>query len=213
MENTAILQNQLLVVAEDESKEISTADGKSDAYLVNLVLAKEEQAAFEEIFNRHKKSVTIVARRYFREPQKIEEIVQISFTKAYFELKNFRGENEFSLASWLGKIAINTCLDAIKKNKRKPEDLLCEFTETESEIIFARLTSADNAENKLIKRDLAEKLLSQLPLADRALLQMLFVEEMSVSEIADLTGKSRANIKVRSFRARAALKKILRKFL
>ena len=183
MESTAILQNQLLTeAAENKSAEISLVAGRSDAHLVELILAGEDQTAFREIFERHKRFVAMVARRYFREPDKIEEIVQISFTKAYFELKEFRGENEFSLASWLSKITINSCLDAIKKNKRQPESLLCEFTEIESENLFAKLSCGEKVENNLIERDLAEKLLSQLPAADRALLQMLFVEEMSVSK-------------------------------
>lgn len=213
MENTAILNNQIIALsAEIESGQVEISVEKSDSQLVSLVLAGDE-TAFEDIFEHYKRYAAIVAGRYFREPEKIEEIVQISFTKAFFDLRKFRGKNEFSLASWLGKIVVNACLDAIKKSKRKPETLLCEFTENESEILFSKLSGACDVENILVERDLAEKLLSQLPVADRALMQMIFVEEMSVKEIAEMTGKSRANIKVRAFRARAALRKIMRKFL
>lgn len=102
---------------------------------MSLVLAGDE-SAFEEIFEKHKRIVAIVAARYFRQPPQIEEIIQIAFAKAYFELKNFRGKNDFSLASWLAKITANACLDAIKKSKRKPENLLSEFSEDEKNINY-----------------------------------------------------------------------------
>lgn len=213
MENSISWQNKFSIVRKKtENVQSEICVKQTDMQLVSLVLTGNE-AAFEEIFERHKRLVAIFAARYFRQPQQIEEIIQITFTKAYFELKSFRGKNDFSLPGWLGKIASNVCLDAIKKNKRKPENFLSEFSENEGENLFALLKNNGNIENDLVGRDLAEKLLAKLPPSDRALLQMLFVEEMSVAEVAEITGHSKANIKIRTFRARRALRKILEKFL
>ncbi len=90
----------------------------SDKQLVELVLSGSE-TAFEQIFDRYKRLTASIAGRYFRRPDQIEEIMQISFAKAYFDLKSFRGANDFSLAKWLGRITTNACLDALRNQKAK----------------------------------------------------------------------------------------------
>ena len=214
MDYPATWQNDILIArSENESAKIVVCAGMTDKQLVELVLAGEE-TAFEQLFDRYKRLVAAIASRYFQRPEQIEEIIQISFTKVYFELKNFRGERDFSLTSWLGRVTTNVCLDTLRSRKRKPENLICELSADETEILFADARQNDKtAESLLVERDLAEKLLSRLPAEDRAILQMLYEKEMSIGEVADATGWSRSKIKVRAFRARRALRKILRKFV
>lgn len=212
MDYPATWQNEILMPL-DESGEREFCRETTDGQLAELVLTGDE-SAFRQLFDRHKRLVAAVAARYFRRPEQIEEIIQISFTKMYFELKNFRGVHEFSLAGWLARIATNVCLDALRNQKRKPENLVCELSGEETEFLFAeRGDDGRTTENLLIERDLAEKLLSQLAAEDRALLQMLYEEEMTVGEVARATGWSSSKIKVRAHRARGALRKILKKFL
>lgn len=197
----------------DTQPEIPNSAEKSDAKLIELVLSGDE-TAFENLFDRYKRLVASIANRYFSQTETIEEIIQISFAKAFFELKEFRGNFDASFASWIGRIATNACLDALRLQKRKPENLWCEFTETETEAIFAGVfNNGKTAEHLLVERDLAEKLLSRLSAEDRAVLQMLDAEEMSVREVSEITGWSIPKTKIRAFRARKALRKILRKFL
>lgn len=207
-------QNEILMpCAETKSAEIAACLEKTDRQLIELVLTGEE-TAFEQIFERYKRLVAVVASRYFQRPEEIEEIIQISFAKVYFELGNFRGSFDFSLASWLARITTNACLDTLRNQKRKPENLICELSDADAEILFADVQPKNKTtENLLIERDLAEKLLSKLPAEDRAILQMIYEEEMSIREVADATGWSSSKIKVRAHRARAVLRKIIRKFV
>ncbi|MGI8470541.1 MAG: RNA polymerase sigma factor [Pyrinomonadaceae bacterium] len=213
MSDSTIWQNELLIPRIENSAAAFT-DGtqRADYQLIKLVLAGDE-IAFEQMFDKYKRLVAVIAARYFSRPEQIEEVIQISFARVYFELKNFRGEYNFSLASWLGKITTNICLDILKKQRRKPENLWCELSETEKETLLADLKSSSETEENLIGRDLAEKLLAHLPNADRALLQMLYAEEMSVNQVSEITGWSISKIKVRAYRARKSLRKVLRKFL
>jgi RNA polymerase sigma-70 factor (ECF subfamily) len=200
-------------MARPEDGDAVVSNEKTDAKLVEMVLSGDE-TAFENLFERYKRLVASIAARYFRNPEQIDEIIQISFAQAFFQLRYFRGAQDFSFAGWLGKIATNACLDALRSQKRKPENLMCDFSEPETEILFAAASNGEKtAENSLVERDLAEKLLSHLAAEDRAILQMLDAEEMSVSEISEITGWSNSKIKVRAFRARNALRKVLRKFL
>src|SRR3954464_8822049 len=92
-----------ILVTQSERSEKSLYAARTDRQLVDLTLTGDE-SAFECIFERHKRHVAMVAGRYFQRPQDIEEIVQASFIKAYYELGSFRGLNDFSLVSWLGRI-------------------------------------------------------------------------------------------------------------
>jgi len=186
---------------------------RTDSQLIELVLAGDE-TAFEQIFDRHKRHVARTAARYFQRPEQIEEIIQIAFAKAFVELSKFRGEHELSLPSWLGRIAANACLDTIRSQKRKPEDLQCELSSGEAETILDLAASSEvSTEQSLISRDLSQKLLAHLPDDDRALLHLLYVDEMSVADIGGLLGWSVSKVKIRAWRARHRLRKVLKKYV
>jgi len=202
-----------LVRPEREDTAISVSAEMSDRFLINSLLAGDE-AAFELIFERYKRLVASIAGRFFRQAEQIEEIIQITFSKAYFEIERFRGDNDMSLGSWLGRIAANACLDVLRAQKRKPENLICELTEDEStSLLDFAAHDGGHSEKSHIDRDLAEKLLSKLAAEDRVVLQLLHAEEMSVTEIAEIMNWSRSKVKLRAWRARNALRKVLKKYL
>lgn len=186
---------------------------RSDPQLIELILAGD-QTAFEQLFDRHKRLVARTAARYFQRPELIEEIIQISFAKAYLELAKFRGEHSFSFPSWIGRIAANACLDSIRTQKRKPEDLQCELSDGETQSIIDLIAHTDaSPEEALVNRDLTNKLLARLPVEDRALLHMMYVDEMSIAEIGEFFGWSISKVKIKAWRARNGLRKVLRRYL
>jgi RNA polymerase sigma-70 factor (ECF subfamily) len=187
----------------------------SDVELVARVQAGEEEA-FEELFNRHKRRVALVAGRFFRQREQAEEIVQESFTKAYFALGDFANQQENSFASWIARIAFNACYDELRRMKRRPESSLSEISEEDNAWLKEQLltdTRGQDVESEAITRDLADKLLSRLSPEDRMVLVMLDMEGMSVSEIAKSTRWSISKVKVRAHRARASLRRVLARFL
>ena len=208
------LQNESLINrVDDETGESAVRVSRSDRQLIELVLSGDEYA-FEQIFDRHKRLVAVVASRYFRRPEQIEEIIQISFAKAFVELAKFRGLHDLSLASWLARITANACFDTLRNQKRKPENLCCDLTEGELETLGGIASDTErDAEQSVLDRDLTEKLLSRLPDDDRGLLQMLYAEEMSVAEIAEVTGWSQSKVKIKAWRARNSMRRVLRNLL
>jgi RNA polymerase sigma-70 factor (ECF subfamily) len=193
----------------------SAAHEPSDVELVTRTRGGEE-AAFEELFNRHKRRVALIAGRFFRQREQVEEIVQESFTKAFFALHDFANQQENSFASWVARIAFNTCYDELRRLKRRPEGSLSEVSEEESTWLAEQLlvdTRAPDIESAAVTRDLAEKLLARLSPEDRLVLVMLEAEGMSVAEIARTTKWSVSKVKVRAHRARAALRRVLSRFL
>lgn len=186
---------------------------RTDRQLVDVVLAGDE-TAFEQLFDRHKHTVVKLAGRYFRGPEEAEEILQITFAKAFVELEKFRGNHEFSFPGWLRRIAVNACIDVLRSRKRKPEDLYCELNDAETAAIATISASGKrSSEIVLSDRDLIDKLLSHLDAEDRAILQMLYTEEMSVAEIGKVFGWSVSKVKIRAWRSRRSLRKVLAKYM
>lgn len=194
---------------------VEQTDEPSDVALVNQARTGDE-VAFEELFNRHRRRVSLIASRFFRQREQIEEIVQESFTKAYFALSDFSNTQENSFASWLARISFNACYDELRRLKRRPESTLSDVSEEESvwlkKHLFANEAGRD-IESAAVSRDLAAKLLARLSPEDRLVLVMLDAEGMSVAEIAKLMKWSSPKVKVRAHRARASLRRVLKKFL
>ena len=190
-----------------------SADEPTDDALVAAATDGHEDA-FEKLFERHRRQVARIASRFFAQREQIEEIIQDSFTKVYFALNTYHGTHAASFKAWLSQITINCCYDQLRRMRRRPEHPLSEIVENEASHISVQLraTSA-NIEGALVSRDLALKLLSRLSAEDRLVLTLLDVEGFSVAEIAAMTSWSVSKVKVRAHRARAHLRRILRKFV
>ncbi len=213
MSTTALQDETLLTRIDEEMSGRHVRAELTDRQLVESALGGSEEA-FEQIFDRYKRIVAINAARFFRRPEQIEEIIQITFARAFSDLTRFRGEHEASLGSWLTRIAANASLDMIRSQRRRPENLNCELSSEEAGTLLDCASNGEQtAEERLAIRDLSEKLLARLAEADRALLQMLHYDEMSISEIAALLGWSRSKVKIRAWRARNALRRILNQYL
>jgi RNA polymerase sigma-70 factor, ECF subfamily len=188
----------------------------TDTELVERVRASGDESAFEMLFNRHRRRVGLIAGRFFRQREQIEEIVQESFTKAYFALSDFSNQQEASFAAWMARITYNSCYDELRRMKRRQESALSEVSEEETEWLKEALRAEEaggDIESVAVTRDLTHKLLARLSAEDRLVLVMLDAEELSVAEIAELTGWSVSKVKVRAHRARASLRKVLKRFL
>jgi RNA polymerase sigma-70 factor, ECF subfamily len=188
----------------------------ADAELVTRARAGDDDA-FEQLFNRHKRRVALIASRFFKSVEQVEEIVQESFMKAYFALESFSSPQETAFASWLARIAFNACYDELRRTQRRPENRASDLSEEDESSLRERLpglvAAQPETEAALIDRDLAAKLLSRLRPEDRLVLVMLDVEELSVAEAAEQTGWSVSKVKVRAHRARAQLRRVLGKLL
>src|ERR671926_677955 len=97
---------------------LQPAPDLADAELAARARAGDE-SAFEELFRRHRRRVALIAARFFRRREQVEEVVQESFTKAYFALAEFGGGRDASFAAWLARIALNVCYDELRRQKRR----------------------------------------------------------------------------------------------
>jgi RNA polymerase sigma-70 factor (ECF subfamily) len=174
--------------------------------------AAGDETAFALLFERHRRLVARLAYRFFSRREEVEEVIQESFTAAYCALGAYQGGRERSFTAWLSRITIYACYNELRRRRRGASAL----SEEEAETLAAALRDegAEGAvERAAISRDLAAKLLARLRPDDRLVLTLLNVEGLSVAETAELTGWSPAKVKMRAHRARAALRKVLHRFL
>lgn len=137
-----------------------------------------------------------------------EDLAQEVFMKVFTRLGQFQGAVPFP--HWVSRIAVTTCIDHLRAQKRRPEFRWADLSENEAEVLDAVLTSENDvsANDALAARELVNKLLEQLKPDDQLVIRMLDLEQKTLIEISELTGWSTTLIKVRAFRARRKLQKL-----
>lgn len=166
---------------------------------------------FAELVQRYNQRVFRIVRGYLREEQDVKDVMQSSYLKAFENLKQFRGEAQFS--TWLTRIAIN---EALKKgNRQKDISDLNDVTDARNGDQNNRIETSD-PEAKMIQDDMnqhLEKAIDTLPPKYRSVLIMRKIEQMSTKETANTLGISRTNVKVRLHRAKKMLRNELTNML
>ena len=181
----------------------------TEAELIAAVL-KGDTASFEPLVSKYSPRVFATARRYARRESEVEDIVQEVWAKAFQKLSGFRGEAPFE--HWLMRMAVRTCYDFLRGHQRNRETSFSELSEPENDWLERFVTAPESAETDAdAARQLVERVLEQLSPPARLVITLLEIEDRSVKEISKLTGWSVPLVKVRAFRARAEMRKILAK--
>ena len=158
-----------------------------------------DKDSYERLVRRYEIQITKLMWRFSRNPAVCEELVQEVFVEAYFSLKSYRGRAPF--LHWLRKIGARVGYRFWKEQeKRKNHISLTDFDVIEKEEIDA-IDSQTAAE-------ILHSLLARLPQADRLILTLMYFEQKSTREIAEMVGWNRAMVKMRALRARKKLKTI-----
>jgi RNA polymerase sigma-70 factor (ECF subfamily) len=180
---------------------------RTEAELIAAVL-RGDTASFEPLVKKFSPRVFATARRYARRESEVEDIAQEVWLKAFDKLGTFRGEAPFE--HWLMRLTVRTCYDFLRGHQRNRESSFSDLSEPENDWLERFVTApeavSDHADAaKLLVQRLLEKLSPQA----RLIITLLEIEDRPVKEIAGLTGWSVPLVKVRAFRARGEMRKIL----
>jgi RNA polymerase sigma-70 factor (ECF subfamily) len=182
---------------------------KPDEELIAEVLAGQTDS-FSELAGRHRQRVERLCRRFFSDEEMARDIAQESFIRAFTALASYRAEMPFG--GWLRAIVVNLCYDELRRRRRRPEELVGDFSAPE--VQWMQLVNGATPEQLVGEAgerresyNLAHRLLDTLKPEDRMVMVLKESEELSVSEIAQTLGWSEAKVKIRAFRARQALRK------
>jgi RNA polymerase sigma factor (sigma-70 family) len=170
--------------------------------LIDRILAGET-TVFAGLVDRYKSYVFTIAFKVLQVRPEAEEAAQDVFIKAFQGLKGFNKQSKFS--TWLYRIAFNTAITYKRKHKVQLQS-----------IEHSTLQHGHEGEGALEKTDRVKYLhlaLSKLNEADRIALTLFYLNELSLEEIASITGMQANTIKVRVHRARLRMAEELRNIL
>ncbi|MEA2014614.1 MAG: RNA polymerase sigma factor [Thermodesulfobacteriota bacterium] len=170
-----------------------------------------ETDAFAHILTRYKEYVMGIVSRHVPYDQ-VEETAHDAFIRAYQSLPTFKQESGFKY--WLSSITVRTCYDFWRQRYRSKEVSMSSLTEKHQQWLENVISdTSDRAfdEHGLRKeaREILDWALAKLSAEDRMVLELVYLEGLTVKEAADLLGWTTANVKVRSFRSRIKLRKLL----
>jgi RNA polymerase sigma-70 factor (ECF subfamily) len=162
---------------------------------------------FEALVKRHREQVFAIAYRVMGEAQEAEDQTQEVFIKVYRSIKRFRGEAAFS--TWIYRIAVNTCLDALSKQQRRPQRVETDIAEAEEAQCPIRTAARaePTPEQATLRRELIKCIhdtMMALQDKERLILTLRDVQGMEYRKIADVLNVRIGAVKMRIHRARLA---------
>ena len=169
---------------------------------------QRDQVAARQLVEHLYPLVSRIVRSHLPRRVAEEDLTQDIFLKMFTRLEQYQGNVPFP--HWVSRIAVTTCIDQLRAQKRRPEFRWADLSENEAEVLSNVMTDERDVlpGDALAARELVQKLLAQLKPDDRLVIQLLDLEQKTIAEISGLTGWNQTLVKVRAFRARRKLQKL-----
>jgi RNA polymerase sigma-70 factor (ECF subfamily) len=181
------------------SMPMTSGNTNADVDLVERYLAGD-MTAFDELMIRYERQIYRVCYRFVENREDAMDLAQEVFIKAFEHLAGFRKES--SLKTWLYRIAMNHCINHVKKQSH-------EFVEVTENIGQVRASVQSHLEERE-QREHFRRLVKQLPPKQKAILELRINEQLSYEEIASISGRSVSTIKASVFFALEKLRKLVK---
>ncbi len=178
----------------------------SDAELITKSISGGEDG-FEELVSRYQRPIVSYVYRMLNDYDASLDVTQEVFIKVYKSLERYSSEYKFS--TWLYRIAHNAAIDHIRRNSKKLQSLETENQDGtyELQLESPRPTPEQDQEQKEWRVEI-EAVIKCLPAVYRELIVLRHSQDMSYSEIAEITNLPLGTVKNRLFRAREMMREI-----
>jgi len=166
-----------------------------------------DKEAFAWLVDKYQNMIYTVCLRMLTSEADAEEATQDVFVKAYRYLDSFQEKSKFS--TWLYRIAYNQCISEIRK-KVKLIDLVDDVPDdevNESDLNGLNLIAAEERSKYL------QIAIESLPETDGVVVTLFYYEELSLEEIAEVTGLTNSNIRIKLHRSRKKMYQVIKECL
>ncbi|MEA1902807.1 MAG: sigma-70 family RNA polymerase sigma factor [Actinomycetota bacterium] len=170
-----------------------------DAELLARVVAGDHEA-FNEIMRSHEDRVFSVCLRIMGNREHALDATQETFLTVFRKAEQFKGDS--ALGTWIYRIAVNTCYDLLRKQKRRPSEPMPEHFEPADH-------SAEEEVEAAALRPEIRRALGSIPPEFRSAVVLADIEGMSLLDTAQILGVPVGTVKSRVFRGRRLLAKQL----
>jgi RNA polymerase sigma factor (sigma-70 family) len=168
----------------------------SDQQIIKLC-ARHDRKAQQELYDKYSHLLLGVCLRYSGDKAEAEDILQESFLKIFFNIKDFKGLGCFT--GWLRKVTVNTAITHYHKN------LKYRYNVDIDEYVSAE-TGSSGFEEDFFTSDELFRVLNELPAGFRMVFNLYAVEGYKHKEIAEMLGIDINTSKSQYSRAKAAIR-------
>ena len=196
-----------------ELKNCTTDKAQRDALLVKDALENGSQKAYSDLMRYYRDPLYFTLLKMMKNPYDAEDLTIEAFGKAFKNLEKYTTEYAFS--TWLFKIAINNCIDYMRRKNTSPQCVDEDFYVFENSCTH---DATDNhimtQEEHIIQKERAQMMhwaVDQLRPKYRTLIELRYFQELSYEEISKELNISMSNVKIQLFRAKYMLSAIMEK--
>jgi RNA polymerase sigma-70 factor (ECF subfamily) len=148
---------------------------------------KSDLTCFDQVFRNQKSKVTDYIRRYIRDADLVEDILQETFLKVFQSLKENKYTDNGKFLSWVMRIAHNLIIDHFRSKKQMNT---ISNDNCEADLFNLKIFAEDNIEDKMIKRQIhldVRTIVNHLPEDQKEVIVLRFYNGLSFKEIAEIT--------------------------
>ncbi|HLP93016.1 MAG TPA: sigma-70 family RNA polymerase sigma factor [Saprospiraceae bacterium] len=178
------------------TRKTSTSAALSDSQLIALYLRDQDARYFSQLYRRYAGKVFAKCISMLADHGMAKDATQDVFIKILLNLSKFTEQSSFS--TWVYSITYNYCIDLIRKKKKN----ILIFSEDVGRI--SKETEVDIPDSVILEMETnrLEKVMEKLPIGDKAILNMKYIDDMSIKEIGDVLDKTESAIKMQIMRAK-----------
>lgn len=174
-----------------------------DKDIIDKILNENRRDLFEVLYDRYSDKVYYKALGLTKDKNIAKDLTHDIMIKLFMNLSKFKGNSKFSL--WVHSISYNHCIDYLRRRKKMrymdfEADTMSEIKDDTSDLDFKII--------KELKLERLEQLMEMLPIDDKMILMMYYMDELPVKRIADLLQIGESAVKMRLMRARKRLAKL-----
>ena len=165
--------------------------------------ARGDAAAFDELLGAYEKKMYAVCLRMSGNHEDAQDCLQETMLRVYRAISGFKGQSTFS--TWLYRVAMNTCLDELRKKRNRTSTSLDGLLEAG----WSPSDEFDTPERHALNREKSaeiRRVIAELPEDMRAAVVLRDIEGMSYEEIARVLDINVGTIKSRISRGREKLR-------
>lgn len=182
----------------------------SNSELIEQAIQGDE-AAYKQLLENYRGAIFNLLYKMVRNKEETEDLVQEAFIKAFRALPSFNEEYAFS--TWLYKIAINNCIDHMRKKRLKTYSMDKPVQSKDGEVDREFPDTSMSPDKQVLheeRTNIIEAAIDELPENYKIAIILRHSEEKAYEEIADILNIPLGTVKARIFRAREMLKKKLK---
>ena len=155
---------------------------------------KQLEKEFLDMIEAQKRTIYKVCYMYANDQDDLNDLFQETVLNLWKGFPNYRGDCK--LTTWVYRIAMNTCITYLRHESHRPQ------TVPMTANVASQMAADEDTEARLQE---LYRLINRLGKLERALI-LLWLEERSYQEMADILGLSKANVAVKLTRIREKLR-------